>query len=150
MLGKFWILFISFTNLGALCLYFYDTSPSGDHLSIFLYHRIFRHVKEDQKERKFATKEPKLLKNTPAWNEKCTLAPVVALVINMSYVRVPFLFFSILNVFSWALRGLSTVWWQLQFTGGLWLTTCQWTWLFWKYSESFILVILISLTLRYF
>ena len=46
---------------------------------------------------------------------------------NMSYVRVVFLFFFILNVFSWALRGLPTIWWQLQFTGGLWLTTCQWT-----------------------
>ena len=28
-LGKCWILFISTTNLAALCLYFYDTSPTG-------------------------------------------------------------------------------------------------------------------------
>ena len=62
----------------------------------------------DQKVRKFATKEPKLLKNYIGLKK-------------VHYRR----FFSILNVFSWALRGLQTIWWQLQFTGGLWFTT--WT-----------------------
>ena len=44
-LGKFWILFISFTNLGALCLYFYDTSPSGHILYYWLSYHLFTNVK---------------------------------------------------------------------------------------------------------
>ena len=44
-LGKFWILFISFTNLGALCLYFYDTSPSGNILYHWLSYHLFTNVK---------------------------------------------------------------------------------------------------------
>ena len=44
-LGKFWILFISFTNLGALCLYFYDTSPSGHILYCWLSYHLFTNLK---------------------------------------------------------------------------------------------------------